>query len=333
MKISINAIKVLVLLLSLLSSTTSPAQSLTGTWEGQMTDGVYFQLNIIQNGDRLCGHSYDYVRSNPESYCKEYFTATFNRKKKKWELVSTSFIENAPNCACKHLPMHLELVASSHRGKQTFKGTLANKNIFGSVFGFLSQDGVYLEKKSDKPGSILPGMKDCFEALSAGERAKLEKLKKDYAGDNDLNAKRSLKKSAESSTGTIISEDKSVDAPEDAGSRMKKRRSESAGEFEVSGRSVTIMVYDNGIVDDDSVSLFDNGRLLLSHQRLSVKSINIDIDISDRQIHEIILFAENLGKIIPNTAYIVIINGDKRYELSASADLGKNASIKLKPAR
>ncbi len=68
--------------------------------------------------------------------------------------------------------------------------------------------------------------------------------------------------------------------------------------------------------------------MLLSHQLLSEKAIEINLELNDRQTrHEITLFAENLGSIPPNTALIVITAGEKRYELFASASLQENAVL------
>jgi hypothetical protein len=87
-------------------------------------------------------------------------------------------------------------------------------------------------------------------------------------------------------------------------------------------------VYDNAIMDGDTVSILYNGKLLLSHQLLSEKAIEINLVLDEKKTrHEITLFAENLGSIPPNTALVVITAGDKRYELFASASLEENAVL------
>jgi hypothetical protein len=45
------------------------------------------------------------------------------------------------------------------------------------------------------------------------------------------------------------------------------------------------------------------------------------------------MFAENLGKYPPNTALMVISDGDKRYETFLSSDFKGNATIRLKLRR
>ena len=66
------------------------------------------------------------------------------------------------------------------------------------------------------------------------------------------------------------------------------------------------------------------------HQLLTEKAIEFNIELDENlKQHEIILFAENLGSIPPNTALLIITAGDKRYELFASANLQENAVLIL----
>ncbi|WP_165352408.1 hypothetical protein [Flavobacterium anhuiense] len=46
--------------------------------------------------------------------------------------------------------------------------------------------------------------------------------------------------------------------------------------------------------------------------------------------HEVILVAENLGDIPPNTALMKIKAGDKKYEIKITSDEQKNAVINFK---
>ena len=93
-------------------------------------------------------------------------------------------------------------------------------------------------------------------------------------------------------------------------------------------KTINLKVYDNGVVDNDTVSIFYNGKLLLSHQRLSEQAIELNIVLDESATeHTITMFAENLGGIPPNTAIIVVTAGDKRYELRSKANLEENAVL------
>ena len=111
----------------------------------------------------------------------------------------------------------------------------------------------------------------------------------------------------------------------------KKRGSELLKTIEIDNPSFTVNLYDNGEVDGDSISLFFNGKLILSHKRLSEKPLSLKLEIdTDRALNELIMYAENLGTIAPNTALMVVNDGDNRYEVRISSDLQKSGVIRFK---
>jgi len=110
--------------------------------------------------------------------------------------------------------------------------------------------------------------------------------------------------------------------------RMNARKQQTQSKLVFSVNRINLKVYDNGTIDDDTVSIFYNGRLLVSKQRLSEAAIELNIDLDEGKIlHEFTMFAENLGSIPPNTALIVVTAGDKRYELRSKASLEENAVL------
>jgi hypothetical protein len=115
---------------------------------------------------------------------------------------------------------------------------------------------------------------------------------------------------------------------------FKKRKQIVGKLIEVSSDSVRLSFYDNAEVDGDSISVFFNGKLVLAHQGLSERAFNVYVQLdSTREINEVSMFAENLGKYPPNTALMVISDGDKRYETFLSSDFKGNATIRLKLRR
>lgn len=88
--------------------------------------------------------------------------------------------------------------------------------------------------------------------------------------------------------------------------------------------------YDNGEIDGDSISVFYNGKLVLSHKRLSNKPITLTLTADpDKPVNELVMYAENLGEIPPNTALMIVHDGDNRYEQRIESDLGKNGTIRF----
>jgi hypothetical protein len=109
---------------------------------------------------------------------------------------------------------------------------------------------------------------------------------------------------------------------------IAQRRKVEQGRLTVNAKELTLKLYDNGVVDGDTVTVYYNGKLIVDKKRLSTTPITINLVLEENvTIHEIVLFAENLGTIAPNTALIVVTAGKKRYELRSSADLSKNAVL------
>jgi hypothetical protein len=115
---------------------------------------------------------------------------------------------------------------------------------------------------------------------------------------------------------------------------FKKRKQIVSKQIEVASDSVRLSFYDNAEVDGDSISVFLNGKLVVAHQGLTERAFNVYIQLdSSLAINEVSMFAENLGKYPPNTALMVISDGDKRYETFLSSDFQGNATIRLKLRR
>ena len=91
---------------------------------------------------------------------------------------------------------------------------------------------------------------------------------------------------------------------------------------------ITIQLYDNGEIDGDTITVYDNNQVIAYHKGLTKKAITLNIKASsDDPVHEIVMVANNLGAIPPNTALMIVTTGDKRYELFISSDETKNAKI------
>lgn len=120
-----------------------------------------------------------------------------------------------------------------------------------------------------------------------------------------------------------------IDPTEAITKALKKRSFEESPIIEVDADSLTLAIYDNGEVDGDTIALFHNRKLLAQSQRLSDKPIALTIHI-DTTVHEISMYAQNLGSIPPNTAVCIIMAGDKRYELTLSSNFIRNGTIRFR---
>lgn len=108
------------------------------------------------------------------------------------------------------------------------------------------------------------------------------------------------------------------------------RKKVFAAQIPVSGDSIELHFYDNGQVDGDSISLFLNDKLIFEHIRLTDKAYSIKLSVRELNFsNELIMVAENLGSIPPNTSYMVATVVDKMYEARLESTEGSNAVIRL----
>jgi len=96
----------------------------------------------------------------------------------------------------------------------------------------------------------------------------------------------------------------------------------------VNSPSISIDLYDNGTIDNDTIMIFDNKVLLLENKRLSYKATHFEVNFNkDNNRHEIIVVAHNLGTVPPNTALMVVKDGTSRQEIYITSTLSVNAMI------
>jgi len=96
--------------------------------------------------------------------------------------------------------------------------------------------------------------------------------------------------------------------------------------------SLILTLYDNGEVDGDIVTVLMNGEIFMPNVALTTKPVRktIYIDKNTPDSLQLVMFAENLGSIPPNTGLLVVNDGNDVYEVRFSADLHTNSAILLR---
>ena len=94
--------------------------------------------------------------------------------------------------------------------------------------------------------------------------------------------------------------------------------------------SILIELYDNGIIDNDSASLYLDDSLLLHKQFVSNKPISLYISLDKQKpLSKLKLAAESLGSIPPCTALMIIKTKKKRYEVNLSSNFNSNGVVEF----
>ena len=90
-------------------------------------------------------------------------------------------------------------------------------------------------------------------------------------------------------------------------------------------------MYDNGEIDDDTISVYMDDKLIVSHKRLSAAPITVNLKMDEENPeHVLVMVAENLGRIPPNTSLMLVQDGDKRYEVRITSTEQKNAMVRFR---
>jgi len=128
---------------------------------------------------------------------------------------------------------------------------------------------------------------------------------------------------------SVVIKPKVVTPP--AAAELSKRKLETIRTVEIAQDSLVLSLYDNGSIDGDTVSVLMNGKVIMPRVGLLAtaisKTIYLTPDMGDSV--SVVMYAENLGSIPPNTGLLVIREGPKIYEIRFSGDLNKNSKIIL----
>ncbi len=112
---------------------------------------------------------------------------------------------------------------------------------------------------------------------------------------------------------------------------LKTRTNELFKTITTTERTIEISFYDNGEIDGDTISVYNNNRLVTRNRGLSTKPIIITLELDKSEpLQEVIMVAENLGRIPPNTALMIIKAGSKQYTVSLTSTEQKNAMVRFK---
>lgn len=100
----------------------------------------------------------------------------------------------------------------------------------------------------------------------------------------------------------------------------------------VQSDSLVLAFYDNGVVDGDVISVYLNGQPVITNVKLTSVATKKKVYVGGMKEVKLLLVADDLGSIPPNTGLLTIRDGEKIYQVNFTADMQTNASILLKKA-
>lgn len=325
-------------------------QNLTGTWEGSGGGTTFIRLVVKHRGDSLFGYTYD----EGGGYCKATFIGRYSQSAKRLVGRGNEMIENSGT----HVLTRYDLVYSKETGGEFLRENIGEQGFLERILGGESRQ--YLKKISNRISPPVARNKETpiLTPKPAPPVVKSEPVKTPPVAKPKVQPKKEeIRKPAVVQSKPVISKPKPVvkaaapaiakdtvvkkvaapppvvvkTAPASLIKKKNERTSKLVETIYTTADSVKMFVYDNGEVDDDTVTVFINNRLVLDRYRISEKAKEISFPVLDNGgVHTIELFANNLGSIPPNTALIILIAGKERFELRASYDLSTNAKIVIR---
>ena len=111
-----------------------------------------------------------------------------------------------------------------------------------------------------------------------------------------------------------------------------ERKVQKVSEIFFSSDSLQLSFYDNGTVDGDTISMMLNGRIIAEKIKLTTNAFRITIPtrIAPNDSLLLVMHAESLGLIPPNTGLLIIQDGATRYEIRFEGDLQRSSAVMLR---
>ena len=306
------------------------AQNLTGIWRGEFNiedkkksineNKFKFELQILQKeGGNLRGVTYTY--KSKEYYGKAEFKGNILWKSNSVVINELKITEVEKNDKTDICLMFCNLKYSNDlKGNEILIGTFTSKKISSNQFCFNGKVFLKKVKSTSFPKEIflLTPIKKKIDTVSYNNSTKI-------INDNlkQLNLQKVEKPQLTHEQNEIV-----LNNPTDE--LLSKRENILIANIKVSLKDIKILIYDNGIIDNDTISIFLNNSKIIDKKRVSTIPIIFELSFTSQfQKHEIIATAENMGEIPPNTALIIIQAGKERIEVPIMADYKKNAKINI----
>lgn len=235
---------------------------------------------------------FGYTYNIQRGCCKANFSGTYNETNKKFKAHGIDFIEKSPG-----------------------------KSLFSFNLNYSEKDGIPL--LTGKSSSITRG----DPALAFPHAITLCK-KSSFVDTSRFMASKIINRQSQ-----IINkkDEKKVYALTDLGLVKKSRTSALIQTLQTNADSIRLVLFDNGEIDGDTVTVFYNGAIIINSVALGLKPFEITLPLNkSNPVNTIELMANNLGSIPPNTALMLILTGTERHELRVSSDYTTNAQINIR---
>lgn len=111
---------------------------------------------------------------------------------------------------------------------------------------------------------------------------------------------------------------------------VRRRTNDVIQTIDISTPDIKIELYDDGVIDHDTVTVYFNGKAVVWKNMLSHHPITVTLHALPDRDNDLILYADNLGDIPPNTALMIVYVGDQKYDVRVTSDEQKNGEVRFR---
>ena len=337
----------------------SGAQDVTGIWRGYFVTEGYeqykFELQVKQNGNNISGVSYSYLST--VFYGKATLTGTFNKAGQNALISEIKTVELKMSGGSTACIMKCIFDYERSGNEEFLEGTFTSKF---EKDGLINRKGqncgggkVYLRRVNSSDFYVEPFLRGKIKTTpviinEAPVKKDTDKTKIITPPDKKpvvinkppiiikptVKNNPPVKKPAIDSVTTKISIPTVKTNPPPVVPKpevLKTRTNELVKILTVTDPIVTVKLYDNGEIDGDTISVYLDNKLVLSSKRLTASPLLITLKMDkDNSEHELIMVAENLGRIPPNTSLMIVESGGQRFDVRITSTEQKNAVVRFK---
>jgi hypothetical protein len=323
------------------------AQDLTGIWTGFLETGDQkLPYELVISGDKKSFSGYSLMVFTFNGVDNVGVKAMdIKVKKASIELADGDLIYDNYNTPPKHVKLYANLAWVGRDTAMTLAGTFATRsldmrsslheNVFRGVVHLQKRNSLSKTQLTDKLKEM-----DLMKELSFTQPAKKTEEQK---VSTEVKAKESTKSSKanakepgpDKKVELVNPVVKQIESPKPRevvpAADLAKRNIAVLQTVSFKSDSLRLSLYDNGEVDGDTVTVVLNGQPIIARVGLTAKGMTMSIATSElKDSSELIMYAENLGRIPPNTGLLIVQDGVDRYQVHFSGDLQNNSAIILR---
>ena len=314
------------------SANVLSAQVVSGLYSGTLTNDSTkkeqrYELALSEYRGKITGYSYTTFVRNDSLF---YGVKSVKANRKNGQLVvedDKMIVNNFPESPAKGVHQTNYIQLTNEDTLRTANGTWKTNRT--KIYYALS-GGVEMKLDNDSTHSALIGQLKELNIISQPKYADAEVKNKAKENKVKTEIEKPKKETAKNKPAENKQTNISTEKNEVVSIPYTQRKTKPLQTIELSADSLQLSFYDNGVIDGDSISVYVNGENIISNNKLTATATKKTIRLPNVETIEIILVAENLGTIPPNTGLLVVKDGDKTYQVNFSADLQTNAAIIFK---